>query len=108
MRFFVLTLLFALVAAVCASPVLGDSDGAGKGKGRGKGKGGRGKGKGGRGKGKGGRGNGKRVSMGTLCEMSDDEIAKGEPLCACIPPPFNSSLALISSVVARMHTFMGT
>jgi hypothetical protein len=74
MRFLVLALLFAFVAVVCASPVLDDGDGAGKGKGKG------------RGKGKGGRGNGKRVSMGTLCEMSDNEIAKGEPLCACILP----------------------
>jgi hypothetical protein len=92
MRFLVLALLFALVAVVCASPFIGavlDFERRGGGKGKGKG--------GGRGK-----------MLEKLCSMLDEDIAKGESKCACVPQPFSSSLALISSVVAKMRALRGT
>ena len=86
MRFLILALFYALVAVVCASPFLGAVQDFER---RGGGKGGRGK------------------MLEKLCASSDVDIAKMEPKCACIPPPFSSGLALISSVVAKMHAMQG-
>jgi hypothetical protein len=81
MRFLVLALLFALVAVVFASPVLGDGDGEGKG----------------------------RKWLEKFCKESPDQLAKmaNDPKSACVRP-FSSSSTLIPSVAVKWRAFKGT
>jgi hypothetical protein len=79
MRFLVLALLFALVAVVSASPVLGDGEGKG------------------------------RKWLEKLCKESPDQLAKmvNDPKGACVRP-FSSSSTLIPSVAVKWRAIKGT